>query len=66
MPSPRNFSTWPPRGRSEAVSVSKIALINSMTMSPGVVSAIAVKPRISAYHSTARILSTEPRSTAPA
>ena len=33
---------------------------------PGVASAIAVSPRISAYHRTARMLSTEPRSTTPA
>ena len=39
---------------------------SEMTSAPGVPSAIAVKPRMSAYHSNERIPSTEPRSTAPA
>jgi len=65
MPSPRNLSTWPPRGRSEAVSVSNTSSSISMTAGPGVMSAIAVKARISLYHRTARMLSTEPRSISP-
>ena len=35
MPSPMNFSTWPPRERSEAVSVSNTSSSSSMTARPG-------------------------------
>jgi hypothetical protein len=41
-------------------------VIESIRTGPGVASAKGVKPRMSAYHNTARILSTEPRSTTPA
>jgi hypothetical protein len=49
-----------------AVRVSKMSSSISTRTGPGVASAIGVKPRISAYHRTAWILSTEPRSTTPA
>ena len=61
MPSPMNLSTWPPRGRSAAVRISKTSLSRSTTTGPGAASLIGVKPRMSANQITARSLSTEPR-----
>ena len=65
MPSPINFSTWPPRRRSDAVRVSNTSFSSSTTGPPAVTSAMPVNPRTSAYHNTARRLSAEPRSIAP-
>ena len=53
---------WAQRGRQRLEDISSI----SIRTGPGVASANGVKPWISAYHNTAWILSTEPRSTTPA